>query len=97
VAIKNYNWNRASIFGWIGCVVGGFSICFKVVCIYVLTTVGTNPATVPYVLHLLQADLLTLIIGMPSGICSWILERRKLGTIAIILCVAAIAFDFIHR
>jgi hypothetical protein len=97
MAIKINNWKKASICGWIGCVIGGVSIFSKIVCVYVLITVGTNPSTFPYVLHILQADLLALIVGIPLGVCSWTMERRGLGTVAIILCAAAIALDFIHR
>jgi len=97
MAIEINNWKKASICGWVGCIVGGVSIFTKILCVYVLATVGTNPATVPYVLHMLQADLLAVIIGIPLGIYSFILKRRKLGTTAILLCVAVIAFDFIHR
>jgi hypothetical protein len=97
MAIKVNNWKKASICGWIGCVVGGVSIFSKIVCLYVLTAVGTNPATVPYVLHILQADLLVLLVGIPLGVYSWMLGRRGLGAMAILLCVAEIALDFIHR
>ena len=97
MATKLNNMKRASICGWIGCVVGCVSIFSKIVSLYVLTTVGTNPATVPYVLHFLQADVMAFIVGIPLGIYTWILERRGLGAMAIIFCIAAIALDFIHR
>jgi hypothetical protein len=97
MSFKITNSNKANICGWGGCVVGGFSILAKIFSVYVLTTVGTNPATMPYVLHMLQADLLSAVVGLPLGLCAWVLNRRGLGAMAIVLCISTIALGFIHR
>jgi hypothetical protein len=97
MAIRSKNWKLASICGWIGCCIGGLAIFADVLGAYVLATVGKNPATVIYVLHILQAGMLALMLGVPSGACACFWGRKGLGTFAILLCVPAIAFTFIPR
>jgi hypothetical protein len=80
------NWKRASTFGWIGCFVGGLAIFYKIVCYYVLLTVGETPGTMIYVIRILDADVLAFVVGIPLGAWAWYLGRRRLGSVAIVLC-----------
>jgi hypothetical protein len=87
----------ASIYGWIGFIIGCLSVFSNIVCTYVLWTVGRNPSTNVYFIRILDADFLALIFGIPLGYFAWFMGRRWLGTMAVALCVVALTLIFIHR
>jgi hypothetical protein len=87
----------ASICGWIGFIIGCLSVFSNMVSAYVLWTVGRNPSTNVYFIRILDADILALIVGIPLGYFAWFMGRRRLGTMAVIMCIMALAFIFIHK
>jgi hypothetical protein len=95
-AMKAKNLQLASVFGWTACAVGGLVVFSKIVCYYVLATVGENPGTVIYVIRLLDADILAFIVGIPLGIYAWYGGRRGLGVAAVAMCGTSLALTLIR-
>ena len=96
MAMGDKNWKLASICGWTGCAVGSLVIFCKIVCYYVLSTVGETPGTVLYVIRIFDADMLAFAVGIPLGGCAWYMGRRGIGTVAIALCGASLAVTFVR-
>lgn len=96
MVISAKNRKLASVCGWIGCGIGGLIVFCKIVCYYVLGTVGETPGTVIYVVRILDADILAITIGIPLGVCAWYWGRRGLGAAAVALCVASLAVTFVR-
>ena len=81
----------ANIFGWLSVVIGSVASLAVVAALFFRAVHGLDRQSDGCLAFASVAALLALVVGGPSGCYSWFLRRRRLGVVAVVLCVLPLA------